>query len=77
MTLNPPCPRCGGRTYTWGEPLPGQWQPPEGAFDDRIRSNWTCVKCGATDAVIRRSEDSRCTTHNSDVYFPLNNGDTT
>lgn len=42
------CLRCGGRTYTWGDPLPGQAIPSKGVFDQRERSNRTCVSCGYT-----------------------------
>jgi len=42
------CQKCGGRTYTWGMPLPGQSPPSKGAIDQRERDHRTCVLCGNT-----------------------------
>ena len=41
------CGRCGGQTYTYGMPLPGQSLPLPGQYDDRERTNRKCIKCGA------------------------------
>ena len=40
------CPRCGGHTYTYGQPLAGQHKPPEGDVDTRIRHRTHCNSCG-------------------------------
>lgn len=39
------CPKCGNRTYTYGNVLPGQYPRGEGMIDDRIRDRVACVSC--------------------------------
>lgn len=48
MMFDYPCPKCGGRTYTYGDPLPGQPVPARDRYDDRERENIACVNCGWT-----------------------------
>lgn len=40
-----PCPVCGGRTYTYGDLLPGQYVPRHGEYDQRERTHRACVLC--------------------------------
>lgn len=40
------CPRCGGRSYTWGHPMPGEARPMVGELDTRERHMRTCCACG-------------------------------
>lgn len=46
--INPslgPCPKCGAVIYTYGLPLPGQFEPANGAYDDRERDHLKCTEC--------------------------------
>lgn len=42
------CPLCNSITYTWGDPLPGQYRPPPGESDTRERAHRSCINCNYT-----------------------------
>jgi predicted nucleic-acid-binding Zn-ribbon protein len=45
MKFRFPCPKCGAPTYTYGDPLPGQYLPPAGNMDTREREHRACTIC--------------------------------
>ncbi len=61
----PPCPKCGGRTYAFGNPLRGQSRPGLGEDNQLLREYIACVVCGyrsdkqSTKPALHREQETK------------------